>query len=116
MFCLLKYHDRYDIGLHALKLIDFMTNPLHDFKNSYAKLWQHSNKDVVNFVTNCLFGLQNLASKVINELLHCPLMKSDYLQDLSHFFKSDEKDLCNDERGIIWCTTDINGDQEGVFR
>jgi|LauGreDrversion4_2_1035121.scaffolds.fasta_scaffold05591_7 hypothetical protein len=43
-------------------------------------------------------------------------MKSDYLQDLAHFFKSDEKDLCNDERGIIWCTENVNGDQEGVFR
>lgn len=48
--------------------------------------------------------------------MHCPLMKSDYLQDLAHFFKSDEKDLCNDERGLIWCTADVNGDQEGVFR
>ncbi len=57
MFGLLKYHDRYDIGLHALKLIDFMLNPLHDFKNQYVKLWQHSNKDATNFVSSCLFGL-----------------------------------------------------------
>jgi hypothetical protein len=57
MFGLLKYHDRYDIGIHAFKLIDFLLNPLHDFKNQYIKLWQHSKKDVQSFATGCLFGL-----------------------------------------------------------
>jgi len=57
MFGLLKYHDRYEIGIHAFKLIDFLLNPLHDFKNQYIKLWQHSKKDVQSFATGCLFGL-----------------------------------------------------------
>jgi hypothetical protein len=87
-----------------------MLNPLNDFKNEYIKVWVGSNKDSPTLVSNCLAILSHMASKVINELFHCPLMKSDYLQDLAHFFKSDEKELCNDERSIIWCTTATNGD------
>jgi hypothetical protein len=47
LFGLLKYHDRYDVGIQALKLIDFILNPLYDFKTTYLKLWLPSNTNAL---------------------------------------------------------------------
>jgi hypothetical protein len=37
--------ERFDIPILALKIMDFMLNPIHDFKTQYLKL-QPQNKEV----------------------------------------------------------------------
>jgi hypothetical protein len=113
LLTVLRSQERYDIAILAFRLIDFILNPIHDFKSIYLRVWQQSRK----YLDETISSFHTQASVVIKEILRSQqILKSDYLLDLNNFYKSEEmQQLCNDQMSIIWCGAN-NGDQEPAFR
>lgn len=107
----LKTKDRYDVPLLALRVMAFILDPLFDYKKEYLKLWPQQSK----FLETAIKNLHSYASITIKEILRSPLLKSDFLLDLQNFYKSDDKELCNDQLSIVWSVQN-NGDEELTFR
>lgn len=105
--------ERLDLPILALKVMDFMLNPLHDFKTQYLKL-HPSNKDVYQqSIKNLYLDASNVVKSI---LLNPAFMRTDYLSDLNNFYKSDiDQELCSDQLSMIWSVTN-NGDLEQVFK
>lgn len=96
----LKTQERYDVPLLGLKLLDFMLNPLFDFKAYYLRLWPTAKAELPAY----LEALQAYAAGVLRDLLRGPVLRSDFLVDLATFHKSDDAELCNDTLSVVWAT------------
>jgi hypothetical protein len=57
---------------------------------------------VRKFLIDNVEGLRQYISIVIKEVLRTPLLKTDFITELSNFYKSDDKELCNDQIQVIW--------------
>ena len=80
-----------------MKLSDFLFNPLHDFKTHYLRLLPGApSQEALQSSLRLLYT--TLSSKLRDYLVQ---PRSDFMQDLAHFFKSDGGDraLCNDHIG-----------------
>jgi len=73
-------------------------DPTQHFLPQYACFWKADfESDVVREAKEKLKALKQYVSFIIKEVLRSQAhFKSEFIQELLHFYKSDEKELCSD--------------------